>query len=157
MAVVLGRDLKGPGVTIVDVLDAVEYATTALEIIDSRIKDWKITATDTISDNGSSALFVLSSVKQSITGIDLSSLGMALSQNGEVRVTGAGAAVMGNPLGAVVFLANELGKHDRSLLAGEVILSGSLAGMLSISSGDFYTCEIASLGKTSVRFTRRGN
>jgi 2-keto-4-pentenoate hydratase len=152
IAFVLGRDIKGPGVTIVDVLNAVDYALVSMEIIDSRIRDWKITATDTIADNGSSALFVLSAVKKKIEGNDLSTVGMALSRNGEIMQTGAGAAVMGNPLNAVVFLANELGKHDRALLAGEVILSGAMAGMLAVAPGDSYTCEMLGLGRVSVRF-----
>lgn len=152
IAFVLGRDLKGPGVTIVDVLSSVDYALAAMEIVDSRIRDWKITACDTIADNGSSALFVLSGVKKNIEGLDLPTLGMALSKNGETMVTGAGAAVMGNPLSAVVFLANELGKHGRALLAGEVILSGALSSMLTIGPGDGYTCEMARLGRVSVRF-----
>ena len=100
---------------------------------------------------------MLSGKKQKIDGIDFSALGMTLAQNGEVAVTGAGAAVMGNPFSAVVFLANELGKEDRSLLAGEVILSGSLSSMLSIRSGDYFTCEIGKLGKVSVRFAGEGD
>jgi len=156
IAFVLGRDLKGPGVTIIDVLGAIDYATAALEIVDSRIKEWRITAEDTIADNGSSSRFVLCGVKRRIEGIDFSGLGMALYQNGEVKVTGAGAAVMGNPLAAVVFLANELSKFDRTLRAGEVILSGALSSMLTVAYGDFFSCEIASLGKVRVRFTQKG-
>jgi 2-keto-4-pentenoate hydratase len=151
IAFVLGKDLRGPGITLVDVMGAVEYATAAVEIIDSRIKDWKITAVDTIADNGSSALFALSGKQVPLRELDLPSLGMALSRNGEVMVTGSGAACMGNPLNAVVFLANTLAKHDRFLLAGEVILSGSLGPMISMKAGDFYDCEIWKLGRISVK------
>jgi len=152
IAFILGKDLKGPGVTIVDALNAVDYAVNAVEIVDSRIRDWKISAPDTIADNGSSALFVLSGLRKRIESLDLPSIGMAFSQNGEVRVTGAGAAVMGNPLSAVVFLANELGRMDKSLLAGEVVLSGALSSMLSIAPGDVFACEMHGLGRLNLRF-----
>lgn len=151
IALVLGKDLKGPEVTVVDAMDAVEYALTAMEIIDSRIENWKISAADTIADNGSSALFVLGENKVALKGLNLAELGMAFSHNGEVLFTGSGAAVMGNPLNALVFLANELGKQDRGLRAGEVILSGALSGMASLKAGDFFSCEIGRLGSCSVR------
>lgn len=156
VAFVLGKDLKGPGLTLVNALNAVDYALVAMEIVDSRIENWKIKAADTIADNGSSARYVLGSVKRSLKDCDLATIGMALSKNGEVLVTGAGAAVMGNPLNALVFLANELGKRDRALLAGEVVLSGSLSGMLGIQPRDSFTCEMLGLGKCSVHFTRKG-
>jgi len=151
IALVLGKDLKGPDVTIVDVMNAVEYAVCAMEIIDSRIENWKITAADTIADNGSSAQFVLGENKVPVKGLNLAELGMAFYRNGEVLFTASGAAVMGNPLNALVFLANELGKHNRTLRAGEVILSGALSGMSPMKAGDFFSCEIAKLGSCSVR------
>lgn len=155
VAFVLGKDLKGPGLTLVDVVSAIDYATTAIEIVDSRIRDWKISAVDTIADNGSSSRVVLAGTKHKLDGLNLPHLGMALSKNGEVMVTGAGAAVMGNPLSAVVFLANELAKQDCIMNAGQVILSGSLSSMLSIRPGDSFTCEIAELGKASIRFVQK--
>jgi len=151
IALVLGKDLRGPDVTAVDALNAVDYALTAMEIIDSRIEDWKITVEDTIADNGSSALFVLSENKVPMRGLNLAELGMAFSRNGEVILTGSGAAVMGNPINSLVFLANELGKHDKGLLAGEVILAGSLSGVAPLVAGDFFSCEIWKLGACSVR------
>jgi 2-keto-4-pentenoate hydratase len=154
IAFVLGRDMRGPGLTIVDALNAIDYATVSMEIIDSRIQNWKISAVDTIADNGSSALYVLGGKRTPIANLDFAHLGMNLSRNGEILVTGAGAAVMGNPLSAVVFLANELARQNKGLLAGEVVLSGSLAGMLTMNHGDVFTCEIRSLGKVSVRCPR---
>lgn len=151
IAFVLGRDMRGPGMTLVDALHAIDYATVAMEIIDSRIQNWKITATDTIADNGSSSLFVLGGKRTSISDLDFTTLGMNLSRNGEILVTGSGAAVMGNPLSAVVFLANELSRQNKGLLAGEVVLSGSLAGMLPMTAGDVFSCEIRKLGRTSIR------
>lgn len=151
IAFVLGRDMRGPGLTIVDALNAIDYATVAMEIIDSRIQNWKISATDTIADNGSSALFVLGGKRTPIHNVDFTSLGMNMSRNGEILVTGSSAAVMGNPLSAVVFLANELARQNKGLLAGEVVLSGSLAGMLPMAAGDIFTTEIRSLGRTMIR------
>lgn len=150
VAFILGKDLKGPGLTLVDVLTAVDCALVAMEIVDSRIENWKIKAADTIADNGSSARYVLGTLKRSLRDFDLTTIGMALSRNAEVLVTGSGAAVMGNPLNAVVFLANELGKMDKGLLAGEVILSGSLSGMIPLQARDSFTCEMLGLGKCSV-------
>lgn len=151
IAFVLEKDLRGGSCTILDVLNAISYATVAMEIVDSRIKDWKITAVDTIADNGSSSLFVLGGKKTKIENLNLPFLGMALSRNGEVVVTGAGAACLGNPLNAVAFLANELAKNDRPLLAGEVVLSGSLGPMIPMRAGEFYTCEIGQLGRVTLR------
>ncbi|MBM4302841.1 MAG: hypothetical protein FJ112_00775 [Deltaproteobacteria bacterium] len=151
IAFVLGRDLRGPGITPAHVMRAVEFVTTSFEIIDSRIQNWKITARDTIADNGSSARFVLSGKKQKLEGLNLAHLGMALSKNGEVVVTGSGAAVMGCPLNAVAFLANTLAVHDRGLLEGQIILSGSIGGMVSMQSGDHFSVEIQKLGRVTVR------
>jgi 2-oxopent-4-enoate/cis-2-oxohex-4-enoate hydratase len=76
---------------------------------------------------------------------------MALSKNGEVVVTGSGAAVMGCPLNAVAFLANTLAVHDRGLLEGQVILSGSIGGMVSMQAGDHFSVEIQKLGRVTIR------
>ncbi|MCX6102625.1 MAG: fumarylacetoacetate hydrolase family protein [Proteobacteria bacterium] len=151
IAFVLGRDLRGPGITPFQVARAVEFVTTSFEIIDSRIKNWKITSKDTIADNGSSARFILAGQKEKLEGLNLAHLGLALYKNNDVVVTGSGAAVMGNPLNAVAFLANTLAKHDRFLMEGQVILSGSIGGMVSMQAGDHFSVEIQSLGRVSTR------
>ena len=104
IAFVLESDLEGPGVTEADVLRATAFVLPSIEIIDSRIKDWKIKIQDTIADNASSGLFVLGSVKQSPVGLDLRCLGMVLELNGDVVVSGAGAASLGNPVKAVAWV-----------------------------------------------------
>ena len=101
IAFVLKHELSGPGVTPEDVLQATEYVVPALEIIDSRIRNWEIKLTDTVADNGSSALFVLGAERSGIQGRELSAERMTLWKNGEVAVTGTGAAVMGNPVTCV--------------------------------------------------------
>ncbi|MCB9254764.1 MAG: fumarylacetoacetate hydrolase family protein [Bdellovibrionaceae bacterium] len=154
LAFVTGHDLQGPGVTLVDVVRAVEWVLPAIEVIDSRIRNWEISAADTIADNASSARVVLGRGHRFSGEQDLSLMGMALSKNGEVLHTGAGAAVLENPLHAVSFLANELGKHGQVLPAGSLILSGSLSGMLGVEAGDFFKAEFDGLGSVSVRFGR---
>lgn len=151
IAFVMGKDLRGPGVTVADAAVSVDCALASLEIIDSRFKDWKVTAADLIADNAASSRFVLGSVPRKITDLDLTSIGMALSCNGEVMVTASGAAVMGSPLNAIVFLANQLGKSGRGLQAGDIVLSGSLGGMLNITATASYTAEFQGLGRVSVR------
>ena len=155
IAFVLGKDLKGPGISVAEAMRAIDHVTASFEIIDSRIRDWKISALDTIADNGSSALYMLSGKKNKLDNLDLPHLGMALCRNNEVQVTACGAAVMGNPLNAVVFLANQLALHDRGLLAGEVILSGSLGGMIPMKEGEHYSLEIQGLGRVSTYAERR--
>ncbi len=123
----LKHDLMGPGVTAADVLRATEGVMACFEIVDSRIRDWKIKIQDTVADNASCGVFVLSSALIDPRDVDLITCGMVLEKNGEVVVTGAGAATMNSPVNAVVWLANTLGRLGIGLKAGEIILSGRLA------------------------------
>lgn len=157
VAFVLGKDLPTSGVSAAQVIQAVDYVTCAFEIVDSRIEDWKIKVVDTIADNGSSGRFVLAPTKTVLEKVDLAAVGLALSRRGEVEVTGSGAAVMGNPIHAVAFLANELGLHGKTMRAGDIVLSGSLSGMLVMKDGDFFTAEMWKLGKVSVSCKRRAS
>jgi len=152
IAFLLKDDLVGPGVTAADVLRATEYVLPSLEIVDSRIRDWKIRIQDTVADNASSALFVLGDRAVSPRGLDLSVLGMTLELNGNIVTTGAGAATLGNPTNAVAWLANTLGAFGIPLRAGEVILSGSLGAMIPLQRGDHLHLSIGGLGSASVRF-----
>lgn len=108
IAFVLKHDLKGPNVTVQDVLLATDYVVLALEIVDSRIQDWKIKLQDTVADNASSGFYVLGGKPTKIADINLELIGMALYQNGEVANTGVGAAAVGNPAACVAWLANRL-------------------------------------------------
>ncbi len=152
IAFILKKDLKGPNVTVLDVLQATDYVVPALEIVDSRIQDWKIKLADTVADNASSGLYVLGGKPTKIEDINLELLGMVLLQNGEVANTGVGAAALGNPATCVAWLANRLADYDISLNAGEVILSGALSGMVVANSGDNFTARFAHLGQVSVNF-----
>ena len=153
IAFILKRDLHGPGVSVADVLAATECVMPCFEIVDSRIRDWKIKITDTVADNASCGLFVLGSQAVSPLKLDLYSCGMVFEKNGEVVATGAGAAALGSPLNAVAWLANTLGALGIPLKAGEVILSGALAAMFPAKSGDQFRVSIGGLGDCSVRFS----
>jgi 2-oxopent-4-enoate/cis-2-oxohex-4-enoate hydratase len=152
IAFVLKHDLLGPGVTNADVLRATKYVLPCFEIVDSRIRDWKIRIEDTVADNGSSGVFVLGDAAADPHQIDLSVVGMTLEKNGEIVATGAGAAALGHPLNAVAWLANELGRRGIALRAGEVILSGSLAAMVPVKAGDVLRVSFGGIGSAGVRF-----
>ena len=152
IAFVLKHDLVGPGVTNADVLRATECVLPCFEIVDSRIRDWKIKIQDTVADNASSGVFVLGDAAADPRKIDLSVVGLTLEKNGEVVSTGAGAAALGHPLNAVAWLANTLGRLGMSLKAGEVILSGSLAAMVPVAANDNLRVSLGGIGSVGVRF-----
>ncbi|MED1950145.1 2-keto-4-pentenoate hydratase [Brevibacillus centrosporus] len=149
---VLGADLVGPNINYLDVLMATEYVVPTLEIIDSRIADWKIKLVDTVADNGSSARVVVGDQHTRLEGLDLRTVGMALYKNDEEVGTGAGAAALGHPAHAVAWLANKLHAFGISLKAGELILPGALSGAVAVRSGDRVTARFGALGSVSVTF-----
>ncbi|SFU23900.1 2-oxopent-4-enoate hydratase [Paraburkholderia aspalathi] len=152
IAFVLKHDLRGPGVTAADVLAATAGVMACFEIVDSRIRDWKIRIEDTVADNASCGVFVLGKRVVDPREVDLVGCAMKLGKNGEVVTTGSGAAALGNPLEAVAWLANTLGELNESLKAGEVVLSGSLAAMVPVAAGDSLNVSIDGIGSCSVRF-----
>ena len=152
IAFVLKKDLRGPGVTEEQVLDATDYVSPCFEIVDSRIRDWKIKIQDTVADNASCGVFVLGDRVVDPRGLDLVTCGMVLEKNGDVIGTGAGAAALGSPVNAVAWLANTLGRLGIPLKAGEVILSGALAAMAPVGPGDNFRVSIGGIGACSVRF-----
>ncbi|MCM3720006.1 2-keto-4-pentenoate hydratase [Fictibacillus phosphorivorans] len=149
---ILKEDLCGPNVTYIDVLMATEALVPALEIIDSRIEDWKIQLVDTVADNGSSARAVIGESFYEIDQVDLRTLSMTLLKNGEVTATGAGAAALGHPAQAVAWLANKLADYNISLKAGELILPGALSAAIDVDSGDEITAAFGKLGTVSISF-----
>lgn len=152
LAFILKDTLKGPGVTIADVFRATEGIMPAFEIVDSRIRDWKIKLPDTIADNASSARLVLGSRMVPIKDLDLRLIGMVLEKNGEVVSSGAGAAVWGHPAAAVAWLANKLAAFDIALEAGEIILSGAVTAAENADAGDVFTVSFYGLGSLSLKF-----
>jgi 2-oxopent-4-enoate/cis-2-oxohex-4-enoate hydratase len=152
VAFVLKSDLQGPGVTAADVLRATAFVMPCFEIVDSRIKDWKIKIQDTVADNASCGVLVLGGTRRDPRELDLALAGMVLEKNGEVVSTATGAAVQGSPVNAVAWLANTLGRLGITLKAGEVILSGSQSPLVPVKAGDSLHCSVGGLGSTSVRF-----
>jgi 2-oxopent-4-enoate/cis-2-oxohex-4-enoate hydratase len=152
IAFVLKEDLMGPGITSSDVIRATKFVMPCFEIVDSRIKDWKIKIQDTVADNASCGYIVFGGKAVHPNDIDLVTCGITLERNGELLHTGAGAAALGSPVNAVAWLANTLGKFGVGLKAGEVILSGALCAMVPIKSGDNMTINIGGLGSASCRF-----
>jgi len=154
IGLVLGCDLPGPGVTTADALAAVAFALPAMEIIDSRIADWRITLPDTVADNGSSARVVLGSQRTALDGIDPRLVGVVLSRNGVVAESGAGAAALGNPVRCVAWLANKLAEFGSCLEAGHIVLPGALHRAVNVAAGDVFVAEYSQLGSVRVRFTQ---
>ncbi len=152
IAFVLRSPLRGPGVSIADALGAIDYVVASLEIIDSRIADWKITLADTIADNASSGGVVLGSRPRRIDELDLRTLGVVMHRNGEVVGTGAGAAVLGSPVNALVWLANTVGPLGVELRGGDVVLPGAVMGAVAVEPGHTVVADFAGLGTVSATF-----
>jgi len=148
----LKKDLNGPGITETDVLNATESVIACFEIVDSRIKDWKIKIQDTVADNASCGVYVLGGLEVDPKDVDLLDCKAVVTKNGESLSQGVGAATLGSPLTAVAWLANTLGERGIPFKAGEVILSGSLVPLESVVAGDEMRVEIEGLGDCQVSF-----
>jgi 2-keto-4-pentenoate hydratase len=152
VALVLGRDLDLGVHTIADVIGAVDYVLPALEIVDSRVADWKITFVDTVADNASSGRYVLGTVPVRLDGLDLAAVEMTMTVNGEPASTGNGAACLGNPLIAARWLADTMSQAGTPLRAGAVVLTGALGPMAAVAPGDVVVAEITGLGTVTTTF-----
>ena len=151
IALVLSTDLAGPDCTAVDAARAVGSAVAAIEIVDSRIRDWKIKLADTIADLASSGAIVLGSNAVPTAALDLRLIGMAFTRDGELVATGAGAAALGGPLAAVAWLANTLHTVGESLQAGQFVMTGALHAALDIAAGQQFRAEFDRLGPVGLR------
>ena len=153
IAFMLKTDLQGPGVTKDDVLAATAWVAPCFEIVDSRIDDWKIKIQDTVADNASCGVFVVGAQHTDPAGLDLATVRMRMTRNGEPAGEGLGSAVQGHPAEAVAWLANTLGAFGIPFRAGELILSGSLAPLIPARAGDRFEMEIDGLGSCSIAFS----
>lgn len=149
---VLGEALAGPGCSVADVLRATEFVMPCIEIIDSRIRDWKITLSDTIADNASSAGIVIGGSRRSLDNLDPRTIGAVLRRNGEIIDTGSSGAVLGNPATAVAWLANKVAAFGVKLDAGDVILPGSCTRAYGVGAGDHIRADFDGLGHVEVSF-----
>jgi 2-keto-4-pentenoate hydratase len=152
VALIFGRDLDKRDATVEDVFTAVDSAVAAIEIVDSRIADWKITFADTVADNGSSAFFVLGTERKPLPGLDLYTCGMALEVNGTVASIGAGAACLGHPLNAAAWLARTLAERREPLRAGDIVLTGALGPMVALTHAAHIKATIGGLGSVNFHF-----
>ena len=152
VALVLKADIDDVNATPETVAAAVGEVAAAIEIVDSRIADWKITFADTVADNGSSAFYVLSDTRLPLEGLDLWTCGMALEVNGAVASLGAGVACLGHPLKAAAWLARTLAARGQPLRAGDVVLTGALGPMVAIQPGDVVKASIGGLGAASFTY-----
>lgn len=152
VALLLAEDLDKIEATPEDVAAATRGAFVAIEIVDSRIQDWKITFADTVADNGSSAFFVLGKKEHPLEGLDLLNCKMQLTVNGELASSGTGAACLGHPLNAAAWLARTLAARGEPLRAGDLILTGALGPMVALTPGADVTASVEGLGTVNFTF-----
>ncbi|MES2943115.1 MAG: fumarylacetoacetate hydrolase family protein [Pseudomonadota bacterium] len=152
VALVMEHDLPEPGITVAQLLRATAFLLPALEIVGSRIANWDIRFVDTVADNASSSAFVLGNTPVSPAKLDLRLAGMVMERGGEPISLGAGAACLGHPCNAAVWLANKMASLGRGLKAGDVVLTGALGPMVVVSPGDVVQARINGLGSVRAVF-----
>ncbi len=153
VAFLLHKPLRGPGVSAADVRAATEAVAVALEIVDSRIADWKLTLRDTVADNASSGAVVLGPWVPYTSDTDLTAARASLWLNGTEIDSGLGSAVLGDPASAVAWLANALAPFGTEILPGQFIMSGSFTTAAFVAAGDRAAATIDGLGAVSLTFT----
>jgi len=149
VAFLLKRELRGPGVTREAVLAATDAVAPAIEIVDSRVKDWKLRLQDLVADNSASALFVMGPPRRRLGDLDLRAMKMTMKKNGRVEATGRGTDCLGDPVLAVAWLANNSGE---ALLPGDIVLSGAFGPLVSFQEGDHCEMEMEGLGALSFTY-----
>lgn len=152
VAFILGRDLPDHPVVASDVLRATESVVAAIEVVDSRIEGWDISILDTVADNASSGVFVVGGQPRGLGDVDLRAIEMSLTCDGETLSAGTGAACLGHPVNAVVWLANVVAERGEPLRAGELILSGSLGPLVPVVAGKTYEATFRGLGSVRANF-----
>jgi 2-keto-4-pentenoate hydratase len=152
ISIVTDRELKGPGVTADQARAAIASASCAIEIIDSRFRNFRFTYTDVIADNTSASRHAISTLRVPIDGLDLRTLGAVFEKNGQVVSTAAGAAILGDPAIGLAWLVNAMAEHDLALPAGSVVMTGALTDAIAVAPGDVVQVTIARLGSLSIRF-----
>lgn len=153
VAFLIGKSLRGDNITPEQVLDATEACALGVEIVDSRIADWKIKLVDTIADNASYGGFTLGPWDKALPGQDLAALAMRILHNGELAAEGLGSAALGNPAKSTAWLANKLLQFGISLEPGDVVISGGVTKMLPVAAGDEFVFSLTGQPELTVRFT----
>jgi 2-oxo-3-hexenedioate decarboxylase len=152
ICIVTKAPLKGPGCNLAAVMAATDFVLPAVEVIDSRYRDFKFDLKSVIADNTSSSRFVIGGRPRDLGDLDLRTLGVVLEINGEIKSMAAGAAVLGNPLAAVAMMANHLGERDQHIPAGSFIMTGGVTEALLVNPGDNVLVRFQDLGSVSMRF-----
>lgn len=152
VALVLERDLTREDLTLPELIAAVAYVLPAIEIVGSRVANWDITILDTIADNASSGAYVLGATPKKLGDIDLKLCGMGMFRKGEPVSVGAGAACLGHPLNAALWLARTMANVGRPLTAGDLVLTGALGPMVAAQPGDVIQARIEGLGTVTAAF-----
>jgi 2-keto-4-pentenoate hydratase len=153
LAFVLGGSLDNDKLTIVDIINSIDYVLPSLEIVGSRIDNWNIRIADTVADNASASHYVLGHTPKMLDDIDIVNCKMNMTINGELKSSGSGKDCLGSPLNAVLWLARKMQSVGQPLQAGELILSGSLGPMVVVNAGDHVDAEFEGLGSVSISFT----
>ena len=153
LAFVLGGSLDNDKLTIVDIINSIDYVLPSLEIVGSRIENWNIRIADTVADNASASHYVLGHTPKMLDDIDIVNCKMNMTINGELKSSGSGKDCLGSPLNAVLWLARKMQAVGQPLQAGELILSGSLGPMVVVNAGDHVDAEFEGLGSVSISFT----
>jgi 2-oxo-3-hexenedioate decarboxylase len=151
IAFFLGKDIEGPGITSAQVMSATAYVAPALEIIDSRYKNFQFTLPDVIADNASSSRVVIGNKLTPVSSLttDLELIGAVLYINGELKANGAGAAILNHPANSIAALANMLSRSGKKLHAGDIILAGAITEAIRLSNGDAVHGKLDQLGDVS--------
>ena len=152
VAFVTKKELSGPGCHIADVLSATDFIVPAVEIIDSRYKDFKFDLKSVIADNSSSSRFVTGGRMLPVEELDLKTIGVVMEINGEIVELGAGAAILGHPAASIAMLANMLAERGEVIPAGTFIMAGAITAAVAVKAGDNVTVRYQDLGTVSMRF-----
>ena len=152
ICVVTKAPLSGPGCHMGAVMAAIDFVVPAVEIIDSRYRDFKFDLKSVIADNTSASRFVIGGRPRELADLDLRTLGVVMEKNGEIVAMAAGAAVLGHPLAAVVMLANHLGARGQEIPAGSFIMTGGATEAIAVKPGDNVAVRFQELGTVSMRF-----
>jgi 2-keto-4-pentenoate hydratase len=155
VALILERDLMDEQITLSELIRATAYALPAIEIVGSRIAKWDIRFFDTVADNASSGLYVLGTTPVQLDRLELRLAGMVMERRGEPVSVGAGAACLGHPYNAALWLARTMVKVGRPLRAGDTILTGALGPMIGVEPGDVFEARIDGLGSVRAAFGQR--